>query len=218
MTILNVLKRLLTGNTANKKLNFKFALVFFLSLTSGCEQTPETTEKLMAAPPPNWNLIYQINSFESRISDYVPSNEENDNWVSRISFESFRNFGEADPIDVTLGEIEIDNGSCNFVQHFNLYSGFENNYPVSLRLSMCGRHSISDRGEVKMIKAIRGDDYFYVIRLVKRLDPFEVNEPEMSKSEIAAWSSYMKKIIVCNTAKSRHPCPGTEATGESDDI
>lgn len=155
-------------------------------------------------------MIYQINSVDTRLTDFIPEDENEINWVTKISFESFNSFDDADPIDVTLGEVENDKESCNFVQNFNLFSGLENNYPSSLRLYMCGEHSITGKGEVKMIKAIRADDYFYIIRLTKRVDPFDVSKAEIDKGEIAAWSSYLKMMRVCNDEKPNHICSSAQ--------
>lgn len=167
-------------------------------------------EKLLAYPPNGWKKIYQINNIETRLTDFIPEQDDEINWTSKISFESFQDFADADPIDVTQGEAKKDEDGCNFVQHFNLFSGLENNYPTSLRLYMCGKNNATEKGEIKMIKAIKADDYFYIIRLVKRIDPFTVNQANMDRVEIAAWSSYLKKMIVCNDETPDHPCPSPE--------
>lgn len=183
------------------------SLVIIASLLISCSPKKTSPEKLLALPPNGWKLIYQINNVGTRLTDFIPEEDDEINWTSKVSFESFQDFSDADPIDVTLGEVKKDEEVCNFVQHFNLFAGLENNYPTSLRLYMCGKNKVTEKGEVKIIKAIKGDDYFYIVRLVKRLDAFGVHQARMEKSEIAAWSSYLKKMRVCNDESVDHPCP-----------
>lgn len=187
-------------------IKFLLPIALLVILISGCQKTPESGEKLLAKPPNGWKIIYQINNIDTRLTDFIPAEDNEITWRTKISFESFKEFGTADPIEVTLDEVDEDKKQCSFVQHLNLFSGLENNYPTSIRLYSCGKHSITEKGEVKMLKAIRADEYFYVIRLVRRLDPFDANQTGMEKGEIAAWSNYMKKIIVCNENQENHPC------------
>lgn len=147
-----------------------------------------------------------MNKVTTRLTEFVPPGQTNTDWDTRLSFESFRDLAGADPIDVLLNEVEQDKEKCSFVQHFNLYSGFENEYPTSIRLIMCGENDRVNKGEVELIKAIQGNDYLYVIRMVKRVPPFEVNQPDFAMGEMAKWASYFKAISLCDTAREGHPC------------
>ena len=102
--------------------------------------------------------------------------------------------------------ISKDSQKCNFVQHSNLFSGLENNYPTSVRLYLCGESNITNKGDIKIVKAIQGKQYFYVIRIVSRIAPFEQNMSNFSKYVIATWSTYLKGITLCDDAQSLHAC------------
>jgi len=169
-----------------------------------------TTEQLLAVPPPGWKQIYQFNNIATRLTDFVPADESAGHWEARLSFESFRGLTDADPIEVLLSEAEKEKEKCSFVQHFNLFSGYENNYPTSIRLIMCGENKAVEEGEIKLIKAIKGDDYFYVVRVLKRLPAFDVNEPDFGKEKMADWATWFRQISLCNSARTDHPCPPTE--------
>ncbi len=165
-----------------------------------------TSEQLMADPPEGWQLTYQLNNSTTRLSDYVPAGETDINWTAKISFESFSDIADADPIEMLLNEAEADRKRCSFVQHFNLYSGLENNYPTSVRLFMCGENTAVGRGEIKIIKAIQGQQYFYLVRILSRIEPFEVNAADFANDIIASWSSYLRTIKLCDSTDQRHPC------------
>jgi hypothetical protein len=185
-------------------------LVVILMLTA-CVSTPtdeiDSTEQLRASPPPDWNLIYQLNNINSRLTEFVPQNELTSTWSTKLSFESFHELADIDPIQILLTEVEQDKKNCRFIQHFNLYSGLENSYPSSVRLFLCGENLETEIGEVKMIKVIQGKDYLYVITLLKKIDPFEPNEPQFKEEEIATWSTYLRGISLCDDEDNSHHCP-----------
>ena len=168
---------------------------------------PPSPERLLAEPPHGWKLIYQINNRTTRLSDFVPADESEADWSTNLSFESFQELIDADPIEILLSEVERDKQRCSFVQHFNLFSGLENGYPASVRLFLCGRDSISGNGEIKMVKAIQGEDYFYFVKMFKQIEPFIANEAEFQAEEIAIWSTYLRKISLCNSKNMAHSCP-----------
>lgn len=173
---------------------------------SELELASETQEVLIATPPSNWNQIYQLNQTVVRLADFVPPNETTLNWQTKLSFESHRDLVDFDPIEILLSEAKKSEEKCTFIQHFNLFSGLENNYPTSLRLIMCGENENLKRGELSMLKVIQGDDFLYIIRFLKRIEPFKLNQPDVEKPEIATWSDYLRKIRLCNPANDMHPC------------
>lgn len=184
--------------------------IYLLLLLQGCAMTqrpPPTSENLLAAPPEGWKQIYQINNVTTRLTDFVPPEQTGLDWDTKLSFESFRKLADADPIEVLLNEAEKDKEKCSFVQHFNLFSGFENNYPTSIRLIMCGENDRVDLGEIELIKAIQGNDYLYIIRMLKRIPPFEVHQPDFAREDMAKWANYFRMISLCDPAREAHPCP-----------
>jgi hypothetical protein len=180
-----------------------------LLILHGCSIPPgsDMTEQLIAQPPSDWVRIYQMNQDGNRISEFIPPDEEALNWKNKVSFESFDDQERADPIELLLYEVEQYQKRCSFVQHFNLFSGFENGYPTSLRLIMCGKSKQLETGEVSMFKAIKGERSFYMIRLARKVEPFEPHKSEVTPAEIAQWSTYMKRILVCVPDSTQHACP-----------
>jgi len=105
-----------------------------------------------------------------------------------------------------MSEAQSDMNSCNFVQHFNIHAGFENGYPSAVRLFMCGENAFSGMGEIKLVKVISGNDYLYSIRILRRIEPFEVSKPDFSDRDIANWSLFLSRVSLCNNTEP-HPCP-----------
>ena len=179
-----------------------------ISLTcTGQDQNPESSEQLRANAPDAWRQVYNLQAETSRLAEFVPAGETDIKWTAKVSFESFPPI-DTDPIELLLEEARSDNEKCKFVQHFNLYSGLENAYETSVRLFMCGNNQATGKGEIKIIKAIKGKEHFYLIRLITRIEPFEVNKPDFSSDIIATWSTYLRGITLCDTMDENYACPG----------
>ncbi len=177
-------------------------------LLCGCavRVSPESTEQLRAKPPAGWVNVYQYNHAGSRISEFIPLDEEQQKWTNKVTFESFAPKVYTDPIDLLLFEVDQYQKKCNFVQHFNLFAGMENNYPTSLRLVMCGESKVLKTGEVTILKAISGDSNFYIIRITRKVPAFKPHQSEVSNEDIAQWSVYLSRISVCDENSPEHPC------------
>ena len=167
---------------------------------------PAMTEILRAKPPAGWKLAYQFNNDDTRFADFTPADEDNKTWRTKLSIESHQNMDDIDPISAIMGEVQNNSEICSNFNHFNLFSGIENGYPTSVRLIECGENAHSNKGEISIIKAIQGNEHFYFVRLLRRTEPFSDSAQAMETSEIAAWSTYLKDITVCDTQHADHSC------------
>lgn len=196
--------------TRLRKLLHSLPLILSPAMVCAADSAPDSAgahETLLAAPPPGWQLLYQFNNQQIRITEFIPPGQGVDNWDRKVSFESYGGQEGRDPIDALLGEAERMDEECKARQHFNLFSGLENGYPTSTRLIMCTEHKVSGGGAVRMMKAIQGEERFYLIALTRKVPPFELNQPDMSKDEIAGWASYLRMITLCLAGSADHPCP-----------
>lgn len=174
------------------------------------EAAPMISEQLLATAPTNWQIIEQLNTATTRLIDYIPAQETLENWQTRLSFESHAALTDLDPIDTLLREVAKTRERCVDLKDYNLFSGLENNYPTSTRLLLCGQNAFTSRGEVSMLKVIQGNDYFYFIRLVKRVSTFKNSSSDIKgieDHEIAVWSKYLSNIKVCDSRLTDHSCP-----------
>jgi len=189
------------------------------SQSDNATETPdtrnETGERLLGTPPKDWVNVFQLNNDNTRLTDFIPPDQSKSDWSTKLSFEAHTTeVLSIDPIELLLSEAETDQSRCNSVTHYNIFSGLENYYQTSVRLFLCGENSFTNRGEIKLIKAIRGNDYLYSVRIVRRTPPFDTNEEEIRKEEVALWATYLRKISVCDGSPD-HPCPQPEAETES---
>jgi hypothetical protein len=190
---------------------FAICLVLGAQAEEQAAEAPRSRERLLASPPPDWQLVYQFNNVDARLSEFVPPNESANEWTTKVVFESHLQLDTTDPIDLIMAEVKRLDENCTFVQHFNLFSGVENGYPSSARLILCGENKPLEKGEVSIFKAVQGSDYLYVVRIFKRVPPFEVNQPDFAREDIATWSNYVSRIHLCEVGDDEHPCPDDNA-------
>ena len=142
------------------------------------------------------------------IADFEPRGETGQDWTTLVYFESFATEEQISPIDLLITEADTDAERCSFLNHFSLAAGLENGYPTAVRLMFCGENQTSGMGEAKIVKAISSPERVYVIRITRRMDPFEPGRTEaLSKDEVAGWSGWLHRIKVCHPSAPEHPCP-----------
>jgi len=176
----------------------------------------EPGERLIGQPPGGWHSVGATNTGGIRTAQFVPDGDDHRDWFRRITFESLAD-QPLDPI-AFLDLIEDEQKStCEDFQAFPTFTGFENGYPTAVRLLICDRDRGTGRQELRMIKAIQGNDYFYVISRARREPPepppADGDRPSNGvedsglEEEVAAWSIYLKSIVVCDVDLADHPCP-----------
>ena len=188
--------------------------ISFLILCSGCVSEPAPPseapivlgEKLIAEPPVGWQSIYGLNGSAVRLNDFIPADETKNAWSTKVSFESHQSLSDTDPITIVMGELERIGETCELVESFNLFSGMENNYPTSVRLTFCGENTYSNRGEISFTKSIQGNDYLYIIKLLHLVDPYSDKDAGVSEAQIAQWAQYFSSISVCDDTVAKHAC------------
>lgn len=170
---------------------------------------PSVNERLIAEPPQKWHQIYSLNTDKTRLVDFVPENESREEWKTKLSYESHQTLTEVDPISILMGELDQVQQNCEDIESFNLFSGVENNYPTSVRLTFCGENAHTGEGEITISKAIQGTEYLYIIKLLHRVEAFTGNKDVVTEQQMASWSDYFGQIRVCDDS-TEHPCTPLE--------
>lgn len=210
ITYLSLLNGLLTG------LCFHFAAAAEVASTPAPLTAPASGEQLLATPPQDWQQTYRLNTEKTRLVDYIPAadaetaaaNPEDGNaaWKTKLSFESHQALAEMDPISILMGELDTMRQNCEKIESFNLFSGLENRYPTSVRLTFCGENAHTGEGEISISKAIQGNDYLYLIKLIHRVPAFDANNNNVPEQLVASWADYFGQITVCDNTRPDHPC------------
>ena len=181
------------------------------------QPTPLATgpEQLLAEAPANWHQTFRTEGPGIRMVEFEPPDVEPKDWTDKVSFEAFRGTPLPDPIQLLTSIAEDQRKTCAKFTDHETFSGVENGYPTSVRLFVCTANPITNKGQLTLVKTIRGDENFYVITRARRTAPIQPepdgNIPAEAKT-IAEWSLYLHAISACNTADPNHPCPATIRT------
>lgn len=172
------------------------------------QESDITGERLLATPPPGWERTFELSESDVRLVEFMPADSDKEAWVDKISFESFAGPELPDPIQLLETVARDRKQACTRLEDFNTYSGYENNYPTSVRLFLCHRNKTSGKGEITMVKSIQGNQAFYVIQRSRRVAPYATSEDApMRNEEMGLWSLYFRSISVCDDTRPDHPCP-----------
>jgi hypothetical protein len=169
--------------------------------------TAQTGELLIASAPEGWIQVGGLNQDNVRIAEYANPENLSPDLVDSVRFESQTGDPLPDPIDLLLGMREQLREQCEGMLDHPIFSGYENGYATSVRLLFCRAKGDPPRGEVRMIKAIRAADQFYIVSRSRSTPPFEPDQEPMSVEDMAQWSDWFGGISVCDTRKTEHPCP-----------
>ena len=203
---------------------------------------PVTGEVLLASAPQGWVESGTLISPVMRMAEFVPAKqwektqtvegeapagEETASATSvgeeadaeapsarldRVTIEAQSGHPLPDPIDFVLSMSRDLAPRCKGFSDFNIMSGLENNYATSVRLLVCPRYKDQPLGEVLMIKAVQGQEYFYTVTRGRRLPAFGTDEQPLSAQTMAEWSAYLKAVGVCDPRRKEHPCPDSVNT------
>jgi hypothetical protein len=168
-------------------------------------------ERLTLPAPEGWRPLYAMESALLRLSEFaVPRGDE---VVDKVSFEWFSRAlaSERDPIEVADQLGAAVRAGCTDGSAQGVFAGYENGYPTAVRLFSCPRSADGGAGEVMLLKAIEGATGTWVIVRARRVEPFDDGGSGLSEAEIAAWSTSLRGITLCDPEAADHPCPAPDA-------
>ncbi|HEY6598203.1 MAG TPA: hypothetical protein VIZ30_02780 [Pseudomonadales bacterium] len=165
-------------------------------------------EKLLAEPPKDWVQAFRTAGPGIRMVEYVPPQTDPNDWIDKVSFESFNEPPLPDAIEILKSIAADQRKTCEKFSDNETFSGLENDYPTSVRLFICYTNKLTKQGQLTLVKTIRGDTHFFVITRARRVPAIKPDgEMPMPPEAMAEWSMYLRSITVCNTNDPRHPCP-----------
>ncbi len=178
---------------------------------------PDTSpEHLLAQPPEGWLQSFRTEGPGIRLVEYVPPKSDPNQWTDKLSFESFSDPPLPDPIQLLKSIADDQRKTCKRFSDHETFSGVENDYPTSVRLFICGENPLTNKGQLTLVKTIRGDSHFFVITRAKRVAPIEADAMPMPPEVMAEWSLYLRAIKVCNGSDPRHSCPEASSAPTAD--
>ena len=177
---------------------------FTPSPTPPPEQPTETgpgleNENLLAAIPAGFKIDYQGKENNFVINEMVPQSESVNNWTTLITVEIFLGEKNTTPEQYQQTLTERWFNACSDSESYPVADGEENGYEFVLWQLYCPLNQSTQTMEYTYLKAIQGNDSFYLVQVAFRHEP--------SSDEITQWMEYLKRVQVCDSRIPERACP-----------
>lgn len=131
--------------------------------------------------------------------EYVPQGETVQNWTQMLTTQILR--GRQDiPAGAYLQMMQGNwSKACPGSEATEITAGQENGYPFALWRFICPRNPGTGKPEYTWMKAIQGQDAFYLVQKAYKFDPGE--------NEVVALMKQLQKVVVCDSRTESQACP-----------
>lgn len=155
-------------------------------------------ENLLVTMPKGYKVGFQKRQGNQMISEMVPENESVENWTEMVTVQIF--FGMRDVTPAAYrGRIEkLWAEACPNSTFVNLHSAPENGYPIMMWAQKCPLNAKTGKREVTWMKAIAGQDSFYLVQKAFKSEPSTEQRRDML--------DYFEGVRVCDTRVKEKPC------------
>ena len=156
-------------------------------------------ENLLAELPEGFKVDFEGQENNFVISEMVPEGESVNDWTTLITVEIFLGEKSTTPEQYQQTLTERWFGACANSETYPVADGVENGYNFILWQLYCPLNSSTQKPELTYLKAIQGNDSFYLVQVAFRYEP--------SDEDITRWIQYLKEVQVCDSRIPERACP-----------
>ena len=161
--------------------------------------TASENENLLAELPTGFKIDYQAEQNNMVINEMVPQSESVNDWTTMVTVQIF--LGETNTTPEQYQETMTQSwfNACQDSESYPVANGDENGYNFVLWQLYCPLNPSTQKVEYAYMKAIQGNDSFYLVQVAFRREP--------SSDEITQSMNYLREVQVCNTRIAERACP-----------
>lgn len=156
-------------------------------------------ENLLAGLPEGFKIDFQGRENNFVISEMVPEGESVNDWTTLVTVEIFLGEKNTTPEQYQQTLTERWFGACENSETYPVADGEENGYKFVLWQLYCPLNRSTQTVEYTYLKAIQGNDSFYLVQVAFRHEP--------SDNEITQWMKYLQDVRVCDSRIPERACP-----------
>jgi hypothetical protein len=156
-------------------------------------------ENLLVEIPTGFKIDYETKQDNMIITEMVSEDESVNDWTTLVTVQIFLGMTGTTPDQYQENMTQSWSNVCANSESYPVASGDENGYPFALWQLYCPINPSTQIVEYTYMKAIQGNDSFYLIQVAFRFEP--------SNDEVTQWMNYMREVIVCDTRISEQACP-----------
>jgi hypothetical protein len=155
-------------------------------------------ENLLVAMPQGFKVGFNDSRNGMNMQEWVPVNETVQNWSEMVTVQVFLNRRDLDPAQFLATMEKRWAGACQGSTATPAVTGRTNGYASATTLLRCPLLASSGKPETTMIKAIKGNDSFYLVQRAVRGVP--------TSAQLERTKQYLDGVSVCDTRLPTHPC------------
>lgn len=180
------------------------SLVLACALLTVATAAGAAEEELAFILPEGWHEVYAGREQNLSTSEYVPGSQTEHEWDEMLTVQILIGEREADPKEMIFRAAAQISGQCEAFDAQPIELKAADDYPTHAALTACGRERGEAHGEVSLLRAIAGDENFYLLRKAWRTAPFAAgDDPPVDLEQRRFWLGFLSYLRVCR----RGNCP-----------
>ncbi|TAJ96409.1 MAG: hypothetical protein EPO10_23265 [Reyranella sp.] len=175
-------------------------LALIVYATAGAGQAQQLkNENLLVGVPQGFKLGFKDSKNGMNMQEFVPAAETVQNWTEMVTVQVFLSRKDLEPSQFLALMQKQWAEACKGSTLTPVASGKVNGYESATVLLRCPLLASTGKPETTMLKAIKGNDSFYVVQRAVRSVPTPERLETMKK--------YIESVSVCDSRLPSRPCP-----------
>ena len=156
-------------------------------------------ENLLAELPDGFKVAYQAEQGNQTITEMVAESETVDEWTTMVTVQVYLGQNNLTPAQAQETLTNDWFNACENSEVYPIADGQENGYDFALWQLYCPLNPATQLEEYTYMKAIAGNDSFYLAQVAFRYEPTE--------ADVTQWMQYLKQVQVCDSRLAAQACP-----------
>jgi len=163
-------------------------------------------EFLVAERPIGWKLGYHGRRDKVSLAEFVPENQDGEDWRDQIAVRVFTGLGQVPPAAFLERVKDHVRDTCDPSWFGPTEDRRLDGYGVAVLSASCGRSRLSGLGEFTIYKVLQGRENLYMVQRTWRIPPGDEPMP-LAEAALAEGVSYLAAVRICDTRDPERPCP-----------
>lgn len=148
-------------------------------------------ENLLAELPNGFKIGYQAEQGNQTITEMVAESESVEDWTTMVTVQVYLGENNTTPQQAQETMTNRWFGACENSETYPVADGAENGYNFVLWQLYCPLNPSTQKVEFTYMKAIQGNDSFYLVQVAFRYKPTD--------ADITQWMNYLRDVQVCDS-------------------
>ena len=156
-------------------------------------------ENLLVEIPTGFKIDYEAKQNNTVISEMVSEDESVNDWTTLVTVQIFLGMTGTTPEQYQENMTQSWFNACADSEAYPVASGDEKGYAFAVWQLYCPINPSTQKVEYAYMKAIQGNDSFYLVQVAFRHEP--------TADEVTEWVRYLREVQVCDSRIPERACP-----------